>query len=175
MNLAMSIASEKDLSVLLIDCDLTKPTISSRFGISAQRGLVDVLEDVSLDISDVMIKTNVEGLTVIPAGAPNAMNPELLASDRMKVLLSDMANRYANRIIVFDSSPILATTEPTVLAEQVGQIIFIVEAHKTRSAAIKSAIELVNIGPLIGMVLNKADGQFGSTQFGSYYYYYKQR
>ena len=175
MNLAMSIASEKDLSVLLIDCDLTKPTISSRFGISAQQGLVDVLEDASLDISDVMIKTNVEGLTVIPAGAPNAMNPELLASDRMKFLLSDMADRYANRIIVFDSSPVLATTEPTVLAEQVGQIMFVVEAHKTRSAAIKTAIELINIGPLIGMILNKADGQFGSTQFGSYYYYYKQK
>ncbi|MEM7226389.1 MAG: XrtA-associated tyrosine autokinase [Pseudomonadota bacterium] len=174
MNLAMSIASEKDLSVLLIDCDLTKPTISSRFGISAQRGLVDVLEDFSLDIADVMIKTNVDGLTVIPAGAPNAMNPELLASDRMQALLSDMADRYSNRIIVFDSSPVLATTEPTVLAERVGQIIFVVEAHKTRSAAIKSAIELINIGPLIGMVLNKADGQFGTTQFGSYYYYYKQ-
>ena len=101
MNLSMSIASEKDLSVLLIDCDLTKPTISSRFGISAQRGLVDVLEDGKLDIADVIIRTNVEGLSVIPAGAPNPMNPELLASERMKNLLSDMATRYSNRIIGF--------------------------------------------------------------------------
>ena len=122
MNLAMSIASEKDLSVLLIDCDLTKPTISSRFGISAQRGLIDVLEDDSLDLADVMIKTNVEGLTVIPAGAPPiAMNPELLASDRMK----HPGARHGRALLPIGSScstarRCLATTEPTVLAEQRG-------------------------------------------------------
>ena len=169
INLAMSISSEKDLTVLLIDGDLSRPSIVKRLGIDADRGLLDLLEDPSLDVGDVILRTNVESLSVIPAGKPNHMSTELLASTRMKRLVEEISKRYPDRIIVFDAPPVLATTESSILARHADQIIFVVEAEGTRRSAVKSALDLISTCPNIGMVLNKARPQFGATQFGSYY------
>lgn len=169
INLAMSISSEKDLTVLLIDGDLSRPSIVKRLGIDADKGLLDLLEDPSLDVGDVILRTNVESLSVIPAGKPNHMSTELLASTRMKRLVEEISKRYPDRIIVFDAPPVLATTESSILARHADQIIFVVEAEGTRRSAVKSALDLISTCPNIGMVLNKARPQFGATQFGSYY------
>ncbi|WP_282604518.1 XrtA-associated tyrosine autokinase [Pelagibius sp. Alg239-R121] len=169
INLAMSISTEKDLTVLLIDGDLSRPSIVSRLGISADKGLLDLLEDPSLDVGDVILRTNVESLSIIPAGKPNHMSTELLASTRMKRLVEEISKRYPDRIIVFDAPPVLATTESSILARHADQIIFVVEAEGTRRSAVKSALDLISTCPNIGMVLNKARPQFGATQFGSYY------
>ena len=169
INLAMSISSEKDLTVLLIDGDLSRPSIVKRLGIDADKGLLDLLEDPSLDVGDVILRTNVESLSVIPAGKPNHMSTELLASTRMKRLVEEISKRYPDRIIVFDAPPVLATTESSILARHADQIVFVVEAEGTRRSAVKSALDLISTCPNIGMVLNKARPQFGATQFGSYY------
>ncbi len=169
INLAMSISTEKDLTVLLIDGDLSRPSIVKRLGINADKGLLDLLEDPSLDVGDVILRTNVESLSVIPAGKPNHMSTELLASTRMKRLVEEISKRYPDRIIVFDAPPVLATTESSILARHADQIIFVVEAEGTRRSAVKSALDLISTCPNIGLVLNKARPQFGATQFGSYY------
>lgn len=169
INLAMSISTEKDLTVLLIDGDLSRPSIMKRLGITANKGLLDLLEDPSLDVGDVILRTNVESLSIIPAGKPNQMSTELLASTRMKRLVEEISQRYPDRIIVFDAPPVLATTESSILARHADQIIFVVEAEGTRRSAVKSALDLISTCPNIGLILNKARPQFGATQFGSYY------
>ncbi len=169
INLAMSISTEKDLTVLLIDGDLSRPSIVKRLGVTADKGLLDLLEDPSLDVGDVILKTNVESLSIIPAGKPNHMSTELLASTRMKRLVEEISKRYPDRIIVFDAPPVLATTESSILARHADQIIFVVEAEGTRRSAVKSALDLISTCPNIGLILNKARPQFGATQFGSYY------
>lgn len=169
INLAMSISTEKDLTVLLIDGDLSRPSIVKRLGITAQKGLLDLLEDPSLDVGDVILRTNVESLSIIPAGKPNHMSTELLASTRMKRLVEEISKRYPDRIIVFDAPPVLATTESSILARHADQIVFVVEAEGTRRSAVKSALDLISTCPNIGLILNKARPQFGATQFGSYY------
>ncbi|TQV76249.1 XrtA-associated tyrosine autokinase [Denitrobaculum tricleocarpae] len=169
INLAMSISTEKDLTVLLIDGDLSRPSIVKRLGVTANKGLLDLLEDPSLDVGDVILKTNVESLSIIPAGKPNHMSTELLASTRMKRLVEEISKRYPDRIIVFDAPPVLATTESSILARHADQIVFVVEAEGTRRSAVKSALDLISTCPNIGLILNKARPQFGATQFGSYY------
>lgn len=169
INLAMSISTEKDLTVLLIDGDLSRPSIVKRLGITAKKGLLDLLEDPSLDVGDVILRTNVESLSIIPAGKPNHMSTELLASTRMKRLVEEISKRYPDRIIVFDAPPVLATTESSILARHADQIVFVVEAEGTRRSAVKSALDLISTCPNIGLILNKARPQFGATQFGSYY------
>ena len=169
INLAMSLAAERDKQVLLIDADLSDPSIPERLGIRAERGLIDFLDDVSIDLTEVLLRTNVEGLSVLPAGHPHPLSTELVASARMEQFMSEIARRYADRIIVLDTPPVLATSEPAALAMHVGQIAFVVEASRTSQAAIKEALGLISICPDIGFVLNKAPFQFGEARFGSYY------
>ena len=169
INLAMSIAAERDRSVLLIDADLSKPAILARLGLKADRGLIEVLEDSSIDLADVLIRTNIESLTVLPAGGPHPLATELLASTRMEHFTSEVAQRYPDRIILLDTPPVLATSEAAALAMHVGQIAFVVEASKTSQAAVKESLGLISICPDIGFVVNKMPFQFGATRFGSYY------
>ena len=169
INLAMSLAAERDKKVLLIDADLRNPSILERLGIRAERGLIDVLEDGSIDLAYVLLRTNVDSLSVLPAGHPHPLSTELLASARMEQFMSEIAQRYADRVIVLDAPPVLATSEPAALAMHVGQIAFVVEASRTSQSAVKEALGLISICPDIGFVLNKAPFQFGMTRFGSYY------
>jgi receptor protein-tyrosine kinase len=169
ISLAMSIASERDLMVLLVDADLTKPSILPRLGITADKGLIDLLQDNSVDLADMIIRTNVERLSILPAGRSHAMSTELLGSDRMRQVVEELSQAYANRVVIFDAPPVLATSEPAVLALHMHQIVFVVEAEATKRATAKVALDLLNGCPNIGLVLNKAKSEFGSTQFGSYF------
>lgn len=172
INLAISIALEKDVHVLLVDADLVRPTVLRNFGVTADRGLVEVLEDPRLNVGDVMLRTNIDKLSLLPAGSFHRMAPELLASERMRTIMDELASRYSDRIIIFDSPPLLATSEPTVLARQVGQIIFVVEAERTSEVGVRTALGLIADCPEVAMVLNKSRSVLGTHSFGSYYSYY---
>ena len=169
VNLAMSMAAEEDLTVLLVDADFIKPDALRQLGIYAKKGLIDVVENPDLDIADVMMRTNIPNLTVIPAGQLHDRCTELLASTRMHQVVADLAHRYEDRIIIFDSPPVLVTTESTALASHMGQILFVVQAERTKREAVQNALELLGEGPQIGMMLNRAPAQFGASDFGSYY------
>lgn len=172
INLAMSIASERDLTALLIDVDFTRPQVLARLGVSAEIGLINLLEDPSLDVSDAILRTNIESLSIIPAGPSHQRSTELLASRRMQELASEIATRYSDRIIIFDTAPLLATTEPAVLVRHVGQILVVVEAEKTSKGAINSAVDMIKDHSGIGFVLNKMRPQLGQSLVGGYYNYY---
>ncbi len=170
INLAMSIASERDLTVLLVDADFAKSGIGKTLNIEAEKGLSNVLTDSSLDLSDVMIRTNLPNLSILPSGPADPFTTELLASDRMGRLIEDIAARYSDRVIIFDSPPVLASSEPAVLATHVGQVLFVVEADETGESAIREALDLISSCKNIGLVLNKTQSRIGSELFGSYYY-----
>ena len=158
INLAISIALEMDHTVLLVDADVANPSVPQALGVEAEKGLMDVLLDRRIDLAEVLCKTDIDKLTILPAGTAHQHATELLASDAMRVLLQEMAERHRDRIVIFDSPPLLAASEAGVLASQMGQIVMVVEAEKTTEAALKNALDRIDSSNVAGLVLNKADG-----------------
>ena len=171
LNLAMSLASERDLNVLLIDADFKNPSLPKRLGFTAEKGLIDILADGQRDMSNVLIRTDVKNLSILPAGVGRADATEILASQQMVDFVEDIAKRYSDRVIIFDTPPVLASSEPSVLAMHVGQCVFVVEAEATSRRAIQEALTLISSCPNVSLVLNKNRIMFKSEQFGSYYGY----
>jgi protein-tyrosine kinase len=165
INLAMSLAMEVDCRVLLVDADVLSPSFPEVLGIEPAKGLMDLLSEPDTRFSDAALGTNVERLKLMLAGTPHASASELLASDSMTRLLSEVSRRYPDRIVVFDSPPLLATTESRVLASHMGQVIVVVEAGRTTHAVLESALATVESCPLVHTMLNKAP----ESQVGSYY------
>jgi len=171
INLAMSIAAELDNTVMLVDADVARPSVLRMLGLPAGPGLLDLLEGKA-DISAVLLKTSIPKLTILPSGTPHARATELLASDAMRLLLDDMSRRYPDRIIIFDSPPLLLTTESRVLATQMGQVVVVVQAEKTLRAEVQQALATIENCPLRMMLLNKA--QIDSVSGYGYGYGYGQ-
>jgi exopolysaccharide/PEP-CTERM locus tyrosine autokinase len=175
INLAISIALEMDRTVLLVDADVAKPSVPQMLGFEAKKGLMDLLLDRGIDLAEVLCKTNIDKLTVLPAGTAHQNATELLASDAMRMLLREMAARYRDRIIIFDSPPLLAASEAGVLASQIGQIVIVVEAGKTTEAVLKDALGRIETNNVTGLLLNKAEGAglryfYGGYGYGGYGY-----
>jgi exopolysaccharide/PEP-CTERM locus tyrosine autokinase len=169
INLAMSIAAELDHTVMLVDADVARPSIPRMLGLPAGPGLLELLEGKA-QISDGLLRTNVEKLTILPSGTPHPKATELLASDAMVQLLDDMATRYPDRIIIFDSPPLLLTTESRVLATHMGQIIVVVHADRTLQTAVQAALATIESCPVKLMLLNKA-GRVAGDSYGYTYNY----
>lgn len=173
LNLAMSVISERDTTVLLIDGDVIQRSLSTHLGFRDRPGLIDYLLDDTLDIGDVMLATDVPTFRFIPAGRRHEHTTELLAGPRMQRLVTQLAQRYEDRLIVIDSPPLLATTEAVVLSGLVGQVVLVVEEGKTPQSAVKDSIERIDRGKITGLVLNKNSHRFGSGHYGYYYGYSK--
>ena len=165
-NLALSIAAERNRTVLLVDADVVKPSVARVLGFEVALGLVDFLIDDQLDLADVLLDTNVPSLTILPAGSKHHLSTELLASENMLKLATEMSSRYPDRIVIFDSPPLLATTEASVLASLMGQIIMVVSAGRTQQSHVKEALALLNPNQIVGFVLNKSRGTLGSDYYG---------
>jgi receptor protein-tyrosine kinase len=170
INLAMSIAMEMDSTVLLVDGDVAGPSLARVLGLPQAPGLTELLSERHLSVADVLLKTNVPKLSIIPAGEPHERNTELLASQAMNSLLDEMALRYPDRIIVFDSPPLLPTTESRVLATHMGQIIVIVEAERTTHRQVADAMATIESCPVVMAVLNKASASGVGDYYGQYAY-----
>lgn len=168
LNLAMSIAMEMDNTVLLVDGDVAQPSLSRILDLPPTQGMIELLTDSRKTLQDVLLRTNVDKLTIMPAGAPHERNTELLASDAMNDLLDEVATRYSDRIIIFDSPPLLPTTESRVLATHMGQVVVVVESLKTTQQKLSQALSTIEACPVVMTVLNKAK----ATGLGEYYGYY---
>jgi Mrp family chromosome partitioning ATPase len=166
----MSMAIERDVSVLLIDADLTRRSLSVRLGLANASGLGDVVVDREADLSDVIVKTNVPKLSLIPAGRSLPYATELLSSVRMREVIRELAGRYQDRIVLMDSAPVLATSQATVLCDVAGQILFVVEEGKTPQRSVKDAIALLDQDRRIGLVLNKSV-RLSASEYSPYYGY----
>jgi len=169
INLAMSLAMEVDSSVLLVDADVVRPNLLSRLGIEARKGLLDLLTEERLALADVVVKTNVPKLSLLAAGSPSSRATELLASAAMDRLLTELVTRWHDRIVVFDSPPLLPTTEARVLASNLGQVVMVVEAARTPRKVVEQAFAAVAGCPVVMSVLNKCSEASRSHRYGDYY------
>lgn len=169
--LAMSIAMELDRTVLLVDADIVRSDISRILGIEPVDGLADYLASDNLPLSKLLLKTNVPKLTVLPAGHYRENVTELLASEDMVRLAEELSQRYHDRVIVFDSPPILSASGSSVLARLMGQIVMVVEAVRTSQSAVREALKRLDSTENVGMLLNKSRQRPGPGYRYGYYYY----
>lgn len=168
-NLAMSMAMELNKRVLLVDADVSRPSLLPRLGLTPPPvGLLDILASPSLALSEVLLRTNVDKLSLLPAGAPRGQATELLASEAMSHLLDELATRYADRIVIFDAPPLLPSPESRVLATHMGQVILVVEASRTPQKTVAQALTTIESCPVVMPLLNKAS----HSEVGFYYGYY---
>lgn len=168
INLAMSLAMELNHTVMLVDADVARQSVMQTLGLAPAPGLLDLLLDDKIGLTDVLLRTNIDNFTLLPTGLPNPRATELLASDAMVALLNDMGKRYSDRIIVFDSPPLLLTTEARVLASHMGQVVIVVQAEKTLQSQVQDALSTIEACPIRLMVLNQAR----SRGLGAYGYGY---
>jgi len=168
INLAISMAMELDTTVLLVDADVSRPSVLQRLGVEPSPGLLDLLSDTSRGLSDVLLRTNIQHLSILPAGTPDARATEMLASVQMTRLLDDVSSRYSDRIIVFDAPPLLPSPESRVLASHMGQIVVLVEAESTSYQTVAATMATLEGCPVVLPLLNKTN----RTQVGTYYGYY---
>ncbi len=172
INLALSIAMELGRTVLLVDADVAHPQIPKYLELDGDHGgLTDLLTDPGVSMRDVLIRTNIDNLAILPAGKPYRRSTELLASERMSELLDEMARRYSDRVILFDSPPLLAASEPTVLATHMGQVVLVVEAERTPKGALERSLDLVAGCEVVMTILNKAVWLPG-MDYANYHYGY---
>jgi len=157
VNLAMSIAAELDHTVMLVDADVARPSVLRMLGLPPAPGLLDVLEQSDDRFLTVLLRTNTrQAHAPRPRGTPHPRATELLASDAMTQLLAEISTRYADRIVIFDSPPLLLTTEARVLASHMGQVVVVVQAEKTSQSEVQNALATIEACPVRLMLLNNA-------------------
>jgi protein-tyrosine kinase len=173
INLAWSMALERDISVLLVDSDVSKQHISGIFGLGGQKGLLDALVDESVDPESLVVPTNIRGLAILPAGTPVEGTAELISSNRMRHIMTSLCARNPRRILLLDSPPLLITNEGRALVKIAGQVVLVVRASKTPSHAVQAAIDLFEPSQAGGLILNQVkagltEGYYGYGTYGTY-------
>lgn len=171
-NLAQSISIERDASAVLVDADVLKPSISRALGLQAEIGLIDYLLDPSMELADILVATDLQGIIAIPAGHKHPEATELLASRRMQELVAQLSARFADHAVVFDTPPLLITNEAQVLAEKVGQIVLVIEARVSSQESVLRALSLLNHDKPINAILNKSRSASVSGYHSDDYGYY---
>jgi exopolysaccharide/PEP-CTERM locus tyrosine autokinase len=171
LNLALSIARERDVSVLLVDADGLKQHVSSIFAMRDEPGLLDALMDVGVDVNSLVMATNLRGLSFLPAGRLSEGTAELLSSNRMKDIVARLSNENPRRIVLMDSPPLLITNEGRILLKLAGQVALVVRAGKTPEQAVRDAIAMLEPGQSGGVILNEGrvgltEGYYGYGEYG---------
>ena len=169
LNLALSIAHDPDHSVTLVDGDVARAHASKLLGLEDKPGLIDLLADENLTPGDLVIPTTVESLSILPAGRHHTLSEELLSSNRMERVISALADRAANHIVLFDSAPLLLSPDALTLSSSVGQIVVVVKAYSTLRHQVSEAVEQLDPNKAINMVLNQSLGGPGGDEYGGYY------
>jgi protein-tyrosine kinase len=170
-NLALSMASEKDNRVLLIDADFAKPSVLTRLGIDPHPGFMDALADSSCDVESLVLTTDIDGLSVLPAGSRTNQDTEYLAASRTADIIDQLTRNDPSRIIIFDSPPALAASPASVLALHVGQILMVVHADVTTDSALRDALNLLSGCEHVQLLLNRTKFSPTGRKFGNYYGY----
>ena len=171
INLALSMASEKDNRVLLVDADFAKPSVLSTLGIESGPGFMDALADDKVEAESFIIETDIEGLSILPAGSRTNQDTEYLAAARTAQIIDDLTRNDPSRIIIFDSPPALAASPASVLALHVGQVLMIVHADVTTDSALRDALSLLRGCEHVHLLLNRAKFSPTGRKFGNYYGY----
>ncbi|WP_298291170.1 XrtA-associated tyrosine autokinase [Thiomonas sp.] len=170
LNLAMSIAAELNHTVLLVDADPSRSSLLTRLGLPAGQGLIDKLLHPEIDLSDLILATNVPKLALLPVGTPSAQATELFASASMDLLLEEMAHRYRDRVILLDAPPLLPSAEARALSLHAGQILFVVQAGRTHQGTVQQSLAMLQDHPMVFTLLNQSRGPKAGSPYGYYAY-----
>jgi len=173
VNLAAALANEIDYTVLLVDADLRNPTVHKYLGIDQKRGLSEYLQG-KVKLSEVLVKTGIGRLVVLPAGEPPENASELLSSERMKMLMKELKLRYEDRYIIFDTSPLLVTADPLALGSAVDGVLLVVQEGRTSQKAAKQALSLMKGWNVLGVVFNNVSEYLSKNKYAYYYRYGKK-
>jgi len=171
VNLALSIAAEKESEVILVDADFAKPSVLGVLGLPGGPGLMDALTDPSADVADFVLGTDIPGLWVLPAGNATNTDTEYLSSSRTPVVLDRLTEAAPQRMVIFDSPPALAASPAAELAKYVGQAVVVVRADQTGQGALEDALSLLSGCSNIQLLLNATRFSPSGRRFGSYYGY----
>lgn len=172
INLAMSIAAEKDTEVVLVDLDMARSSVLSTLGLPGGPGLVDAIADPRIDVRDLVIKTDLGGLSVLPGGRPTASDSEYLASARAKAVIARLIEGHPNRVVVFDTPPVLAAALAVEVAKLSAQTVLVVKAEKTSGSSVQDAASLLSAGcPNVQALLNGVQFSPSGRRFGTYHNY----
>jgi exopolysaccharide/PEP-CTERM locus tyrosine autokinase len=171
INLALSIANERDKNVLLIDADVEKPSVSKHLGIKQSPGLIEYLEDETVNFADILLKTDLANLSVIPAGKRHKYSTELLSSQRMYLFAEEISKRYKDRIVIFDSPPLLVATQALVLSELVGQVVLVIGAESTQQTIVAESVAKLAECDVVMTLLNKTRKEVDIYGYGHKYGY----
>ena len=174
INLALSIANELDKKVLLVDADVEKPSISKQLRINPTIGLIEYLENEKITFSDILLKTDLPNLSIIPAGKRHKYSTELLSSQRMFLFAEEVSRRYKDRIVIFDSPPLLVATQAQILAELVGQVVLVIGAEETPQSVVNDAVAKLAKCDVVMTLLNKTRQDFDLYGYGYGYGKYGQ-
>lgn len=169
LNLAFGIAKEPNHHVLLVDVDGSRQGLRRFLSAGDLPGLLDLVADPAVDVAETILRTDNPHLSVVLAGTAQEHGPELLASQRMRSLINEMAVRYDDQVILLDAPPCLFSSDPAALAAIVGQVVFVIEADRTQRGDVEASLELLRACPRISLVLNKTKVAT-SHSFGSYPY-----
>jgi receptor protein-tyrosine kinase len=170
INLAISIALEQDKTVLLVDADVLRPNVMRTLEQENRQGLMEYLLGEKENISDVMCRTNLDNLRIIPAGKAHHLSTELLASERMFDAVEEFANRYTDRVVIVDTPPLLGINETAILANLAGQALVVTEESKTKLVDVENAVKQLNPDMAIGFIVNKSEK--ANVDGAGYGYYY---
>jgi receptor protein-tyrosine kinase len=169
LNLALAFASERDVKALLVDVDTQHSTLGAILGVQREKGIVEVLTG-GVDLFDALVHTNIDNLLVLPSGQGGPHVPELFSSNQMAALVMEVTRRFPDRFIILDTPPCMVSSDAATLAPLVGQIVFVVEAHRTQQDEIEAGLGMLSACPRISLLLNKSE--LASAHFGSYGYGY---
>jgi exopolysaccharide/PEP-CTERM locus tyrosine autokinase len=165
INLALSMARERDVSVVLVDSDTPKPHVSKIFGVDGEPGLLDALGDANTDIESFVLPTDVGGLSILPAGRTHDGATELLASTRMAAVVTRLIARNPRRIVLFDSPPLLVSSESRALSAIAGQVVLVVRSGATPNQAVLEALEQLGDCP-VALILNQGRASLTGDYYG---------
>jgi protein-tyrosine kinase len=172
INLAFSMALERDISILLVDSDVAKHHITDIFGLRQRKGLLDALTDESLDPEALVVPTSSRGFSILPAGTRVEGTAELVSSNRMRQIVTTLCARNPRRILLLDSPPLLITNEGRSLVKIAGQVVLVVRAGETPRHAVQAAIDMIDENQAGGVILNQVkvgftEGYYGYGAYGS--------
>lgn len=169
VNLALSLAFEEQVDVLLVDADLARPKLRAHFGLGEAPGLTDRIVDPGLVVSSLCWRARQAPLTILPEGQAESRAVDIFSSPEAQRAFVELSVRRQNRIIIIDSPPVLATEEAVLIAREADEVVFVVEADHTPEAAVSAALdELLDVNPNVSLVLNRCLIGAGSNYYGSY-------
>jgi len=173
INLAVTLAQELDHTILLVDADLRRPMIHEYLGVEAKYGLSDYLSG-DIELSEILVRTGIGNLVLLPAGSAVENPVELLSSDKMKSLVQELKKRYSDRYVIIDTPPVLSCAEGITIGSYVDGVVFVIEEGRAQKKAIEDALNLMKGQNILGVVFNDVKSTSLDSSYARYYYKYRK-